>query len=152
MTTPPLESIYNFLLISDTLATAGQPTEAQFDAIRQAGFSVVINLALPTSNNALPHEQALVESHGMTYAHIPVLWENPTLDDLQQFFAVMESNSGKPIFVHCAANMRVSAFVYLYRYLRQGVAEEQARQDLNQIWQPNEIWQQFIDQAHSAVA
>lgn len=149
MTTPSLESIYKFLPISDTLATAGQPTTEQFDAIRQAGYTVVVNLALPTSDNALPHEQELVESHGMTYIHIPVLWENPTLNDLQQFFATLESNLDKQVFVHCVANMRVSAFVYLYRLLRQGVAEDQAQHTLNQIWQPNEIWQRFIDQARS---
>ncbi|HEY9738121.1 MAG TPA: protein tyrosine phosphatase family protein [Trichocoleus sp.] len=150
MPTAPLEAIYNFLTISDTLATAGQPTAAQFDAIREAGYTVVVNLALPTSSNALPNEQEIVESQGMMYVHIPVQWESPTLDDLQQFFAAMGSSSGNRVFVHCAANMRVSAFVYLYRLLRQGVAEEQARHDLNQIWQPNETWQRFIDQARSA--
>ena len=43
--------------------------------------------------------------------------------------------------------MRVSAFVYLYRVLRQGVDESTARNDLHRIWQPNPTWQAFIDTA-----
>src|SRR4030095_14968557 len=51
-----LSAIYNFRAISDKLGTAGQPTEAQFKLVRDAGFAAVINLALPTSDNALPNE------------------------------------------------------------------------------------------------
>ncbi|MBD2256588.1 sulfur transferase domain-containing protein [Pseudanabaena sp. FACHB-2040] len=149
MSTEPLASIYHFLPISDAIATAGQPTAEQFEAIRQAGYQVVVNLALLTSDNALPQEPALVESLGMQYVPIPVIWEEPTLADLHRFFAVMEANQDKKVFVHCAANMRVSVFVYLYRCLRLELDEAQARQDLHRIWQPNSIWQQFIEQATS---
>ncbi|MBD0335199.1 MAG: protein tyrosine phosphatase family protein [Cyanobacteria bacterium Co-bin13] len=157
MSTASLESIYHFLPISNSvagqlkgaIATAGQPTAEQFEAIRAAGYQVVINLALPTSDNALPQEAALVESLGMQYVPIPVVWEEPTLADLHRFFAVMEANQDKNVFVHCAANMRVSAFVYLYRCLRQGLDEAQARQDLLRIWQPNPIWRRFIVEATS---
>jgi hypothetical protein len=47
-------------------------------------------------------------------------------------------------FVHCAANKRVSAFVYLYRVLHQGVPEEQARNDMLAVWHPDEVWSRFI--------
>jgi protein tyrosine phosphatase (PTP) superfamily phosphohydrolase (DUF442 family) len=107
---------------------------------------VVVNLALRESLNAIPHEKQIVEERGMEYVHIPVLWENPTLDDFTHFLNAMESNAGKQIFVHCAANMRVSAFMYLYRLLREGVSEEQAKANLHQIWTPNETWQNFIQQ------
>jgi hypothetical protein len=40
--------------------------------------------------------------------------------------------------------MRVSAFMYLYRQLYEGVSETVARQDLHQIWQPNPTWQAFM--------
>ena len=73
MVEPTIAAIPNFLQLSETVATAGQPTEAQITAIQAAGYRVVINLALPTSTNALPNEQALVEALGMTYIHIPVL-------------------------------------------------------------------------------
>lgn len=150
MQTPPsLASIRQFLPISEQLATAGQPTEDQFAAIAEAGYEVVINLALPTSDHALAHEPALVESLGLSYIAIPVVWEQPSQVDLARFFAAIAAHAGQKTFVHCAANMRVSAFVYLYRRLQLGVSEAEAQQDLHRIWQPNPIWQQFIEQAIS---
>lgn len=68
-----LTEICNFLQLSNSIATAGQPTIEQFAAIKQAGYSVVINLALPTSTNAIPNEQQIVESQGMEYMAIPVV-------------------------------------------------------------------------------
>ena len=146
MSTNSIEEIYNYLKISDSVATAGQPTEAQFSLVKKSGYQVVVNLARPDSPNALPHEQAIVESLGMQYIPIPVIWENPTLEDISHFFSVMETNADKSVFVHCAANMRVSSFVYLYRLVRAGTSEEQAKQDLHRIWTPNETWQRFIQQ------
>jgi len=141
-----IEDIYNFLKISDSIATAGQPTAAQFSAISKSGYQVVVNLALLKSLNALADEQAVVEAEGMEYVHIPVIWDNPTLEDIKRFFTVMETNADKNVFVHCAANMRVSAFMYLYRLIHERISDEDAKRDLDQIWVPNEIWQKFITQ------
>ena len=144
--TAELTDIRNYLAISPTLATAGQPTAKQFEALAQAGYTVIINLALSTSDNAIPNEAELVKSLGMTHFHIPVVWEAPTPTDLEIFFKVMERNRDYKTLVHCALNMRVSAFVYLYRVLRLGVEESVARADLHRIWQPNPTWQAFIDE------
>lgn len=109
-----VEDIFNFLQISDVIATAGQPTEQQIGAIKEAGYRVLINLApLEKFETTLPNEAALVESLGMKYVHIPVIWNNPTLEDFDRFAQVMQANSDRPIFIHCAANFRVSAFMYL---------------------------------------
>ena len=139
-----LENIYNYLKISDKIATAGQPSVEQFSYIKQAGYQVVINLALKDSSNALANEKEIVESEEMQYVHIPVIWENPTEDKLQEFIRVMKTNVDKKIFVHCAANKRVSAFIYLYRRFQEGMDDEAAKKDLHKIWIPNETWQQFI--------
>lgn len=141
-----MEDIYNYLKISDSIATSGQPTKEQLPAIKDSGYQTVVNLALPTSTNALPDEKQVVENLGMQYVHIPVVWENPTLEDLEQFFSVMKANADQKIFVHCAANMRVSAFMYLYRRIHDRMSDEEAKKYLSQIWQPNEIWQKFIAQ------
>lgn len=157
----PLTDIYNFLPISalgdsstaiapgsfHQLATAGQPTLEQFAEIKAAGFETVINLALTTSTKALPNEKAIVEGLGMSYHHIPVEWEAPQLSDLTDFFATMQRCTEQSVFVHCAANMRVSAFIYLYHRLRCQMSHADAIHDLNQIWQPNETWQALIDNA-----
>jgi protein tyrosine phosphatase (PTP) superfamily phosphohydrolase (DUF442 family) len=149
-----LEDIYNYLQLSDSIATAGQPTEDQFPTIKDSGYRVVVNLALPESANALPNERAIAENLGMQYIHIPVVWENPTLKNFQDFADALQANADKPVFVHCAANMRVSAFMYLYNRIYKQMSEEQAQQNLSQIWTPNDIWQQFIQNAianHQAI-
>ena len=144
-----IEDIYNFLKLSDAIATSGQPTQEQFQAIKEAGYQVVVNLALSESSNALRNEKQIVENQGMKYVNIPVVWENPTLENVTEFFSVMEAIADKQVFVHCAANMRVSAFMYLYRCLHQGTSDEDAKKDLQKIWIPNEIWQNFIEQVIS---
>ena len=146
MAAPQLSDIFNFQAVSEHLGTAGQPTAAQFDAVKDAGYEVVINLALGSTPRDLPNESRILADHGMDYIHIPVDFERPTAADLHQFFEAMDTNQDKKCFVHCIANARVSAFVMLYRVLRQGVPVEEARATMTQIWQPNPTWQSFIDE------
>ena len=144
-----LSEIYNYLPLTDKLLTSGQPAETQFQSIAKAGVKTVINLALPTSDNALADEAAIVKANGMDYVPIPVVWENPTRSDLEKFFAAMDSLGEKKVLVHCAANMRVSAFVAIYRILRLGWDREKAFQDTYRIWDPfaNPVWGKFIESA-----
>lgn len=140
-----MDQLKNFLKISENIGTAGQPTEAQFSAIKEAGYEVVVNLAMPNSTNAIPNEGELVTSQNMIYIHIPVKWDAPTRKDLAYFFEIMKANESKKILVHCALNMRVSAFIYLFRVICQGVTPNDAKEQLYQIWQPDQVWQEFID-------
>lgn len=145
-----IENIANFLQISDRLATAGQPTVEQYSAIVSAGYRVVINLALNDSPNALADEGSIARELGLEYIQIPVEWNAPTIEDFQAFRTTMDTHLEDKIFVHCAANKRVSAFVYLYRICH-GVDESIARQDLTKIWTLNEIWAKFIDRVRASI-
>src|SRR5262245_1902210 len=109
----PLESaatdlslIRAYRAIGAKLGTAGQPTQEQFRTVREAGFAAVVNLALPTSDNALANEGSVVTGLGMAYVHIPVDFKTPRPQDFRAFCRVMEAFDGRPVFVHCAANMR----------------------------------------------
>jgi protein tyrosine phosphatase (PTP) superfamily phosphohydrolase (DUF442 family) len=141
------QEILNFSQVSNAIGTGGQPTKEQFSGIKAAGYEVVVNLAMPDSPDALADEAKLVTRQGMVYVHIPVAWEAPTAGDLERFFALMDRNQGKKVFVHCVVNKRVSAFVFLYRVIRQGVPLEMAREALRRIWEPNPVWQNFIDES-----
>ena len=145
-----IADIVNFLQVSDRLATAGQPTVEQYSAIAAAGYEVVINLALVDSPNALVDEESLASNLGIESIQIPIEWTAPTLADFQKFGSTMDAHPDDKIFVHCAANKRVSVFVYLYR-IGQGVDELIARQDLVKIWTPNQIWEKFIDRTRSSI-
>lgn len=140
-----LEDIKNFYRIGDKLATAAQPTHEQFQDIKDEEFDVVINLAREDSPGAITNEAAIVERLNMDYVHIPVDFGAPVLSDLKRFFATMDRYRINNIFVHCAYNWRVSAFVFLYRTIRCDVPVATAICDLHAIWQPDETWQTFID-------
>lgn len=142
-----LETIYNFRAISDNLATSGQATEEQFAAVKEAGFELVINLALLDSKYNLENEAEIIAGLGIEYIHIPVIWDNPTQENLQEFFDVMDANREKKVWVHCIANFRVSAFVMLYRTIKKGVPLAEADQYMRLTWNPEEkypIWVDFI--------
>lgn len=139
-----LNIIYNFLSLSAKLATSGQPLEEELESISKAGFEVVINLALSDADYSLADEEGSVTKLGMEYIHIPVIWQSPTSDDLDKFFDVMEKYKNKKLFVHCAANMRVSSFVALYRVIKEGWDYSDAINDVYKIWNPNDIWSDFI--------
>jgi HD superfamily phosphodiesterase len=68
----------------------------------------------------------------------------PAASDLERFFDAMEQHAGERIWVHCAANMRVSAFLGLYRALRQDWPVAQAFALMHDIWQPDRVWSEFI--------
>jgi protein tyrosine phosphatase (PTP) superfamily phosphohydrolase (DUF442 family) len=140
-----LQPIYNYRRISDRIGTSGMPTEAQLADIARAGFEVVINLDQLDSRHALPDERMVVESTGMTYRQIPVVWEHPTHENLADFFAAMEQYADRRVFVHCVANYRATVFMTLYGVLRLDWPREEAMNSLRQMWQANETWQQFIE-------
>ncbi len=142
-----LERIYNFRWRAPNLATAGQPLEEELRAVADAGFEVVIDLALLDAEYSLSDGPGLVRALDMAFFHIPVVWENPTLENLQQFFVVMHQVQGRKIFLHCAANMRVSVFLALYRILQLGWPYADAMALVTDIWEPDAVWQAFMQKA-----
>lgn len=131
----------------DWLWTSGQLSEDDIACLPALGIEAVINLALPTSANALPGEAELVTLRGIAYVHIPVVWEKPELRQLGQFFGALKAFEGRKVWVHCAKNMRVSAFVYLYRRMVLGEDMKEASFPMREVWMPNETWQAFMQGA-----
>lgn len=140
-----LTDINAYLLLPQGIATSGQPTADQFAEIQAAGYEVVVNLAMPTSENWLANEAEVVESLGMTYVPLPVVWDYPSLGDAEQFFELLTNNQERQVWVHCALNMRVSAMMYLYHRIHRDMRDLEATQYLNKIWIPNATWQNFLD-------
>jgi protein tyrosine phosphatase (PTP) superfamily phosphohydrolase (DUF442 family) len=139
-----VSSLYNFQKVSDTLACAGQPREGQLASIAEDGYHVIINLGLADGKYALADEAASVKALGLAYHHIPVQFDNPQLGELQAFIADMQQHNGDKILVHCAANYRASAFTGLYLFAEGKLNEEAMQEFIEQVWQPDAVWQQFI--------
>lgn len=140
-----LDAIRNFIAVSATLATAGQPSERQVEELARAGFQVVVNLGLLDPRYCLADEAGLSQSLGIEYHHIPVDFNAPGSRDLETFFEVMDAARGKKVFVHCAANYRVSSFVALYGEVRLGWSIDEADAHISRVWEPNDTWREFIE-------
>lgn len=140
-----LSSIHNFRSVNESLSTSGQPTVEQLKAIAEAGFSTIINLAHHDDPRySLPDEPGTVRSLGMAYVHIPVQFAAPTEADLLVFFEAMDAHEGEKVWVHCAANIRVSAFLGLYRVIKLGWENGRAFELMNGLWQANDVWSLYI--------
>ena len=144
-----ISSIRDYRRLSELIATSGQPTADELAAVAEAGYEVVINLAMGYPQDGLPGEETLVRSLGLEYVHIPVVWERPKRVDLEQFFRAMEARHGRKLFVHCIANMRVSAFMALYRIHRLGWPRDDALGFVDLSSFPP-VWRAFIQEMLAA--
>ncbi|MEZ4415597.1 MAG: protein tyrosine phosphatase family protein [Gemmatimonadota bacterium] len=146
----PLATVRNFQIVSERLASSGQIGYDQIPLIREAGYQVIINLAVADEERN-GREGFLVAQEGLTYVHIPVVWDEPEIADVRMFFDVMRANRDRKVYVHCFANMRASAFVYLCRTLVEGMPEAEARATMNAVWDPreNDAWARLLERART---
>ena len=138
-------SIINFKMLTEGIATSGQPSEDELLQIAKTGYDVVINLSLSDTEYSVRNEEQILKSMGIKYIHIPVVFESPKGEDFQEFVLALNKYKESKVFIHCAANKRVSAFIALYRILVLGWEKDKAIHELEQIWRPNNIWESFIE-------
>ena len=140
-----VDDIRNFRQVTPSLATSGQPTEAQLAEIARSGYDVIVNLALHDDPRySLPDEAASVAALGIEYVHIPVRFEAPTESDLEEFMTAMARVEHRRVWIHCAANFRVPAFLGLYWTRQRGWPVDRAFALMESLWQPNPVWSSFI--------
>ncbi len=140
-----LATIRNFIQLTPSIGTAGQPMVSQFETIANAGYQAVINIAMPDHEASLDHEGALVTSLGMHYYHIPVPFQSPTVELLQQFCRLMQALDSYKVFVHYIMNYRVSAFMFQYLHKVVGYDVVQARSPIFDQWEIEPQWQAIVD-------
>ncbi len=142
-----LKKIVNFYQLDENIGTSGQPEGEQFGDISAAGYDIVLNLSLSDSPNAIENENNIISELNMTYVHVPVDFKTPALEDLESFFKQMEKHNNKKIFIHCVMNWRVSVFMFLYHRIKCDMPVSDALQHMNAVWEPEPVWQEFIDNA-----
>jgi protein tyrosine phosphatase (PTP) superfamily phosphohydrolase (DUF442 family) len=139
-----LSDIANYREYSPQFSSSGQPTAKQLKSVSETGFERVIYLAFSDNHTAIETEDRVVKKLGMDYVHIPVDFENPTLEDFEDFSAIMNRDKQRRTLLHCQINLRASSFSFLYRVIYGGVPMAQAKQDLDAIWVPDKVWFDFI--------
>ena len=139
-----MNKILNYVKINELISTSGQPKIEELELIANEGFEVVINLAIPTTSNALENEDKIVSSLNMSYIHIPVDFENPKISDLKLFLNVLQALGANKVWIHCAKNYRVSAFMYVYHKYILHTPFEQIDLSIFDMWQPSLVWQELM--------
>ena len=146
MQSKDLSKVFNYHNIDDLFATSGQPNAYQLKLIAENGYEAVINLA-PNSvfEGSVINEAEILTANKVKYIHIPVNFNKPKDEDFLKFVNCLEENKDKKIWIHCAANMRVSAFVYKYRRDILKLEDSKIIEDMNLIWSPNNVWGSFLN-------
>ena len=122
-----------FHTVDDKLATGAQPAARDLGWLREQGFDAVVNLNLPTARNYLPEEASLVEGLGMKYVALPIDCSRLSEDQYLAFQRAMESLPDARVFVHCAANIKSSGFVHVYRVKGRGEDPKSSLEALEDI-------------------
>ena len=109
------------------VCSGGRPQPHHFEAAREKGIRVVINLC-PHHEPAGYDEEAVVTAMGMRYVNIPVAGPmDLTREKAQQLSAVLESCSHEhPALLHCGSGNRVGALLALKAYWLDGECAEDA--------------------------
>tara|TARA_A100000164_G_C21914217_1_gene777348 strand:- start:1456 stop:1914 length:459 start_codon:yes stop_codon:yes gene_type:complete len=138
--------INNYYNISNLYETSGQPNKQQLKLLVKKGYEVIINLA-PHSiyEGRVLHEREILKSNKVIYIHIPVNFKKPIESDFNKFVLNIEKYKNKKMWVHCEANMRVSAFTYKYRKDILKLSKKDIINDLEAIWIPNKTWSSFLE-------
>ena len=137
--------IYNYHKVPNLFETSGQPGKQQLKLLARRGYEVVINLA-PSSllEGAVINEAEILSLEQVEYIHIPVDFSSPADEDFAEFVSNVQKHKNKKLWVHCAANMRVSAFIYKYRKDILNLPYNQIINDMMVIWTPDKIWRSFL--------
>jgi len=141
-----LSHILAFQYVHENLVTSGQPSSDELALIAQAGFKVVINLALTDASNVLVGEDRRVLELGMDYINLPLLFDRPSYTQALRVLDLLKSLHQQKVWLHCALNMRVSSLMYIYRVHHLMMDEVDAKIFLDQIWTPNAEWSDIIQQ------
>ena len=138
-----LSDLKNYQVNSANMVSSGEPTKQHFESLKAMGVAHVIDL-IPGDRS---DQVQLMKVLNLNYYNIPVEWKNPTVDNFNDYALMMKKfslNDGK-ILTHCRLNWRGAVFTYLYRVIHLNEKEEIAKADLLAIWEPNDVWQAFID-------
>lgn len=107
------------------LLTAGQITQAQFDALAEAGYTTFVSLQLPSENGA-GWEEAYAASKGIAFHRIPVgSGADLSREKVEELDRILDAVTG-PKVVYCASSNRVGGILALRAAWLDGASPDEA--------------------------
>ena len=125
-------AIRNFLQVTPTFCTGGQPRPEHFAELKSRGIKAVLNLRTPGEHRA-DEEKAAVEAAGLKYFNIPVNYREPSNADVDTFLELTDEEANRPMFIHCTAAIRVGAFWLIRRVVRDGMTWDAALEESRKV-------------------
>jgi protein tyrosine phosphatase (PTP) superfamily phosphohydrolase (DUF442 family) len=108
------------------LACSGQPTEAQFDALKGAGINRVIHLRVATEKGT-GWEEARSKQNGIEFIRLEIPGESGlTRENVDEFAKLIESEGEGNTLVSCGSSNRVGALFALKAFWLDNTTKEQA--------------------------
>ncbi len=118
--------IINARAPAPSLLTGGQPTEDQFAALKELGYSTFVTLRL-ADEPGTGWEEAYTESAGIDFVRIPVAGaEGITPENAERLAEVLDIAGEEPVFVYCGSGNRVGALLALKAHTLDGWSAEDA--------------------------
>ncbi len=133
--------------IHPNLMTSALPVLEDFPFMAAQGYEIVISMCQSVDSETLEDEDSLVSGAGMGYIHLPVTFVEPTLEDYELLRDILRSVQDRKVWLHCARNWRVSAFMTIYHIVEMSMPHSEAEVIAHRIWKPDETWQTLIDEA-----
>lgn len=130
----------NYHKVDDRLATGGHFIGGGIEELHGQGVKVVIDLR----DKPPPGQQEKLAKVGIEWINIPVVWKDPKQVDFDRFSKAMSKHQDDNVLVQCQANYRASAMTYLYRVVVEKVSQQDAKEDLEAVWTPNDLWQDYM--------
>ncbi len=130
--TAKIRGLPNFHPVNGHLFRGGQPSRQGFEILKAKGVQIVVDFR--NAGKGAARERRMVENLGLQYVSLP--WKAggfPTAQEVQRFFAAIDQNPDKKIFIHCKHGAdRTGYMIGLYRITREGWTARQAVDEMEQ--------------------
>lgn len=112
---PPAGDLGNFGKVNDTLWRGARPTDAGLAQLQAMGVKTIVNFE--NDANAVAHEQAWCQAHGVTFHSIALsVVTPPKQSNIDQFLQYANDPSDLPLYFHCMQGRdRTGTACFVYR-------------------------------------
>lgn len=121
----PQLSALSYRLAPDLVA-CGQPSRADFEALRSTGYRTVLNLRTDGEKGYPEGQSALLKELGLREIRIPLTYETLDAKGVDAFRAAVKDPANRPLVIHCGSSNRVGMLFAILAVLDDGRSLEEA--------------------------
>ena len=134
----------NVTRVDAVVMCGGATTAEAYPALKQEGFSSVINLRNADEPGVdIGAARAAAESAGLLYIHIPVSSTQPDVASVDAFLRAVTDKKNQPMYIHCGSANRVGAMWMIKRVVVDGWDVQRATSEAEAIGLSNPALKQF---------